>query len=865
MRAASPQGSRLFPSYPRQRGPCLFPSYPGGAMEEPTELEGYEGKRTEPSAALRHPYPLGRHGAAARRGGCGAARTPSAVTEPRRGGADAAPPVPPSAVTERRRFRLGRGGRGTPLAARVFLTCFDETCPHIRKRGYTRFECNGGRGGLSRARRRHRNPVRASAPPPGARSRFPINTRLLSKNRAGPSVSGVGLEKVDRVQEKGGVGDGDEDRSLPGELAGEAARVSFLRTPGGAARIAFLRAPLLRLLPASGLRLVRRPAAIRKGERPAARGGHSWTSGDRVRACMGTGAKGKERAEPAAGSAGAAPPLDTRGARVSRPKYISAWLELDLRPQCSVCRSQRLHPPAYVPACLAASIVELAGGGDLDRAIDLNDERAGRLIGHHGLACLACVPKALRCADAAGDAEGEVECPMAQGACREPHPTLAALVPSSRVDGYLAYRAFVHEAERPESWAGAASVSQAAQHAVYLANRPSAARPSAPEARPALALCDGAGASSSSAPAPAEIPRAAPAPPEPTPAAAASAESDPEPPRRPPRRVAPARAASAAAEREQEDELEDGDASKGAAAAGPGPLAKRARRQPAERRPPWESEKLAKLLYQAYTCRLSEYDDDDDADAGSEEGAPGAQGEADPMETWEEERRAAFEGAMEELSSSSDSGSERGGGDEGPGRRVDAALVGIQLDADAGARRALYARAQHAGRERIRCLLLVSSGILGAFERFREANGRNPRSWGLFRKDSVEPKYSPILEACGLRLEDRAACAKVYADLCSCARVLQRLPGLARVVGDGVSPHDFIAYLPLLQRAPAEAVAALEQRLQERVASYKGENGAALVRMPAAVFRLKADGASSSSDGGGGGSTSAPNDHAEAA
>eukprot|EP00741_Cyanophora_paradoxa_P000525 tig00000411_g510.t1 len=734
--------------------------------------------------------------------------------EPRRGGAAAALPVPPSAVTERRRFRLGRGGRGTPLAARVFLTCFDETCPHIRKRGYTRFECNGGRGGLSRARRRHRNPVRASAPPPGARSR-PVSVSFVP-----PAARPVSLSFVP-----------------------PAARPASLSFVPPAAR----GAPLLRLLPASGLRLVRRPAAIRKGERPAARGGHSWTSGDRVRACMGTGAKGKERAEPAAGSAGAAPPLDTRGARVSRPKYISAWLELDLRPQCSVCRSQRLHPPAYVPACLAASIVELAGGGDLDRAIDLNDERAGRLIGHHGLACLACVPKALRCADAAGDAEGEVECPMAQGACREPHPTLAALVPSSRVDGYLAYRAFVHEAERPESWAGAASVSQAAQHA------------------------GGSG------------------PPEPTPAAAASAESDPEPPRRPPRRVAPARAASAAAEREQEDELEDGDASKGAAAAGPGPLAKRARRQPAERRPPWESEKLAKLLYQAYTCRLSEYDDDDDADAGSEEGAPGAQGEADPMETWEEERRAAFEGAMEELSSSSDSGSERGGGDEGPGeegapgqeedegaaalaelerglrRGVDAALVGIQLDADAGARRALYARAQHAGRERIRCLLLVSSGILGAFERFREANGRNPRSWGLFRKDSVEPKYSPILEACGLRLEDRAACAKVYADLCSCARVLQRLPGLARVVGDGVSPHDFIAYLPLLQRAPAEAVAALEQRLQERVASYKGENGEALVRMPAAVFRLKADGASSSSDGGGGGSTSAPDDHAEAA
>eukprot|EP00741_Cyanophora_paradoxa_P024522 tig00000269_g23677.t1 len=48
--------------YPAQEcaagvGPCLVPLYPRGTMEEPTELEGYEGKRTEPTAALRHPYP----------------------------------------------------------------------------------------------------------------------------------------------------------------------------------------------------------------------------------------------------------------------------------------------------------------------------------------------------------------------------------------------------------------------------------------------------------------------------------------------------------------------------------------------------------------------------------------------------------------------------------------------------------------------------------------------------------------------------------------------------------------------------------------------------------------------------------------
>eukprot|EP00741_Cyanophora_paradoxa_P000523 tig00000411_g508.t1 len=46
--------------YPAQEcaagvGPCLVPLYPRGTMEEPTELEGYEGERTEPTAALRHP------------------------------------------------------------------------------------------------------------------------------------------------------------------------------------------------------------------------------------------------------------------------------------------------------------------------------------------------------------------------------------------------------------------------------------------------------------------------------------------------------------------------------------------------------------------------------------------------------------------------------------------------------------------------------------------------------------------------------------------------------------------------------------------------------------------------------------------
>eukprot|EP00741_Cyanophora_paradoxa_P021103 tig00021338_g20368.t1 len=585
---------------------------------------------------------------------------------------------------------------------------------------------------------------------------------------------------------------------------------------------------------------------------------------------MGAKAKGKQAASSQEDAASGAPPIDARPVRIARPKYISAWLELDVRPRCSVCAAERLLPPAYVPACLARSIAELAGGGDLDRAIDLNDEPTGHLLQRHGLVCLACVPKVLAPTGAAGDEEGEVECPMLQNACSEPHPTLSALVPSSRVDGYLAYRAFVHEAERPESWTAAEG--------------PAPARKGGTDSNASTPRRSGrAGASQASTAPEGSSAAAAGGAPAPAPAPAARATRA--------RRMAPAAA-------EDKDELEDEEPPL-AIEAPKGPPAKRQRRPASsERRPPWESEKLQRILYDAYTCKREDFDEEEDEEgagegAGEETEAPGAggggggsggepTGEDGPMNEWEEQKRAEFETQLEAADrdrdgeETSDSGSDAdaehegggggGGGEGGEGeeavsersegtlslrelerglrRGVDAALVGIQLDGDPAARRALLLRAQHAGRERIRCLLLASTGILGAYERYVEANGRNPRSWGYFRRDRVEPRYNHILEACGLRLEERSVCAKAYSDLAACARVLQRLPGLARVVGDGVSPADFVAFLPNLQRADEAALEEIEKRLDERVRKLVDSKGEPLVRMPKNVFRIKAAGAS---------------------
>eukprot|EP00741_Cyanophora_paradoxa_P018423 tig00021046_g17787.t1 len=636
---------------------------------------------------------------------------------------------------------------------------------------------------------------------------------------------------------------------------------------------------------------------------------------------MGAKAKGKQAASSQEEAASGAPPIDARPVRIARPKYISAWLELDVRPRCSVCAAERLLPPAYVPACLARSIAELAGGGDLDRAIDLNDEPTGHLLQRHGLVCLACVPKVLAPTGAAGDEEGEVECPMLQNACSEPHPTLSTLVPSSRVDGYLAYRAFVHEAERPESWTAAEGVSRAIQLAALASCRrapptsggagPSSSRgQAAPAAESASQEPTAAGSPAAAQPAAAHkggtdsnaSASAAKGAPAPAPAAAARATRA--------RRMAPAAA-------QDKDELEDEEPPL-AIEAPKGPPAKRQRRPASsERRPPWESEKLQRILYDAYTCKREDFDEEDDEEgAGEGEGegeeteAPGAggggggggepAGEDGPMNEWEEQKRAEFETQLEAADrdrdgeGTSDSGSDAdaeheggggggggsGGGEGGEGeeavsersegtlslrelerglrRGVDAALVGIQLDGDPAARRALLLRAQHAGRERIRCLLLASTGILGAYERYVEANGRNPRSWGYFRRDRVEPRYNHILEACGLRLEERSVCAKAYSDLAACARVLQRLPGLARVVGDGVSPADFVAFLPNLQRADDAALEEIEKRLDERVKKLVDSKGEPLVRMPKNVFRIKAAGPGASDADGSKSESDAP-------
>eukprot|EP00741_Cyanophora_paradoxa_P023460 tig00021583_g22662.t2 len=542
---------------------------------------------------------------------------------------------------------------------------------------------------------------------------------------------------------------------------------------------------------------------------------------------MGAKAKGKQAASSQEEAASGAPPIDARPVRIARPKYISAWLDLDVRPRCSVCAAERLLPPAYVPACLARNIAELAGGGDLDRAIDLNDEPTGHLLQRHGLVCLACVPKVLAPTGAAGDEEGEIECPMLQSACSEPHPTLSALVPSSRVDGYLAYRAFVHEAERPESWTAAEGVSRAIQLAALTSCRrapptsggagpsssrgPAARRPSLPPrslppglplGRPAAPARKGgadsnastprrsgrAGASQASTAAEGSSAAAAGGAPAPAPAPAARATRA--------RRMAPAAA-------EDKDELEDEEPPL-AIEAPKGPPAKRQRRPASsERRPPWESEKLQRILYDAYTCKREDFDEEDDEDgAGEGEGearrprppARGGGGGSGGEPAGEDGPMKRVGGA--EAGRTSDSGSDADAEHEGAGsgsggeaargravsersegtlslrelerglrRGVDAALVGIQLDGDPAARRALLLRAQHAG----------GSG---------SAASSSPR-----RAFSAPP------------------------------------PGPRARVGDGVSPADFVAFLPNLQRADEAALEEIEKRLDERVRKLVDSKG----------------------------------------
>eukprot|EP00741_Cyanophora_paradoxa_P004930 tig00000849_g4784.t1 len=560
---------------------------------------------------------------------------------------------------------------------------------------------------------------------------------------------------------------------------------------------------------------------------------------------MGAKAKGKQAASSQEEAASGAPPIDARPVRIARPKYISAWLELDVRPRCSVCAAERLLPPAYVPACLARSIAELAGGGDLDRAIDLNDEPTGHLLQRHGLVCLACVPKVLAPTGAAGDEEGEVECPMLQNACSEPHPTLST-------SGQAAPAA--ESASQEPTAAGSPAAAQ-----------PAAAHKGGTDSNASTPRRSGrAGASQASTAAEGSSASAAKGAPAPAPAAAARATRA--------RRMAPAAA-------QDKDELEDEEPPL-AIEAPKGPPAKRQRRPASsERRPPWESEKLQRILYDAYTCKREDFDEEDDEEgAGEGEGegeeteAPGAggggggggepAGEDGPMNEWEEQKRAEFETQLEAADrdrdgeGTSDSGSDAdaeheggggggggsGGGEGGEGKRRSrrgARGLSPSLDGDPAARRALLLRAQHAGGSGSAASSSprrASSGVRA----LRRGQRAEPRSWGYFRRDRVEPRYNHILEACGLRLEERSVCAKAYSDLAACARVLQRLPGLARV------------------RADDAALEEIEKRLDERVKKLVDSKGEPLVRMPKNVFRIKAAGPGASDADGSKSESDAP-------
>eukprot|EP00741_Cyanophora_paradoxa_P024525 tig00000269_g23680.t1 len=179
-----------------------------GVMEVVTELAGYEGNRTEPTAALRRPVPPGgRHGAAA---------TPSRTWRLR------CRAYPPAAVTERRRVPLGRRGRG---AAR--------TPSAVTERQRLRLRGGGGRG--------------AARSPSAITERRRLRLGLSLHQHLFPSNPPRRGAPLFRSYPRGTVHlfpSYPPRRGAPLSFVPPAARcTSFLRTPRGAARVSFLRTP----------------------------------------------------------------------------------------------------------------------------------------------------------------------------------------------------------------------------------------------------------------------------------------------------------------------------------------------------------------------------------------------------------------------------------------------------------------------------------------------------------------------------------------------------------------------------------------------------------------------------------------------
>eukprot|EP00741_Cyanophora_paradoxa_P010056 tig00020509_g9741.t1 len=273
--------------------------------------------------------------------------------------------------------------------------------------------------------------------------------------------------------------------------------------------------------------------------------------------------------------------------------------------------------------------------------------------------------------------------------------------------------------------------------------------------------------------------------------------------------------------------------------AGPSKPARRAARSKwgagRDRRKEWESDKLIRVLYNAYT-RPKDEDARSDEEDGSRAGSPDPRGK-ELAERW---RKALAE--AERAEGGADDADElaegpAGGGGEGEGgldpesleaydfgleAGIDPGLIGRQIDASPEARAALLNRIEEAGRERIRCIMLIACSVLAVHQAYTERYGRNRRLWGAYRAEHLCAKYDAILQAAGFRLEVSAQKSEIYNDLRALGETLTRFPGLARVCGSGISVVDFVSCLPLLKGCTKEGADQIRERLAEEVQRAKG-------------------------------------------
>eukprot|EP00741_Cyanophora_paradoxa_P010892 tig00020553_g10530.t1 len=607
--------------------------------------------------------------------------------------------------------------------------------------------------------------------------------------------------------------------------------------------------------------------------------------------------------------------------------------DLICRPACARCGLERVPAPAYFLSCAVTSLLERTGAPSMNQALELHSRptfeglRSAASISS-SVVCLTCALTLVGTAAARPASSRTFECP----ACKEHHPAPDGLVVSSRFDAYVSHLQFIEDAKSSDAWLVPEVVGRQALCAVFervvamqeASERvgdgppePNATRSTSSKAKVAGGLPppapdekvaprtsesprvrnpdaeESSGPGSGAAP-PAEASASASASASATTATTATTAVDRKQkgkqaavaPSDGPATAQPAAEAAPAEDKVAEERTKPQlrkrpppeEISKTPPSAEPhasGPAAPPAKRQRSKwgagrtARLPYESDKLVKVLYTAYSCPVDSKEDPSPEgatsasesdregspaapaagpstakEAASEEGAGGSDGDADgsragspdPREheladAWNKAYTAAAGGEVGALPATAGEGSTDDGSasptevdpeslaayELGLCAGVDPSLVGRRLDGNAEARAELLARVQHAGRERIRALLLIAAATLGAYQKYRDQHGNNRKLWAHWRKQHVFLKYDSILEAIGFRLEINSLKVELYSDLRYLAETVRRFPGLAKICGAGISPVDFVSTVPLLRTADAEGAKRVAARVVDEV------------------------------------------------